>query len=237
LDVVNSDVTIRATGVDSSTVGRPTKGNWSWWLGIFVLVGDLDLSEQVLGFICDIPDLDTSVSGNGQPLVGGVESQSVDHRFTLVFHVWLSQVMVVPHLDDLVFTTGGDVETVLGDIKSIDVGIVGLDGSNLLEKSLPDFKSTVPTSGGVVLGLLGLRESDLGNPVLVIVRWVWWGVGFHFAFSKSVPQVDGVVGTGREDLSVVSGERAGQNFLVVAIKPSIAFSGSQIPQSHGLIPR
>jgi len=118
------------------------------------------LGEQILRFICNIPDLDTGISGSGQPLVGSVEVNGIDDGFTLVLHVWLFKIMVLPHFDDLVLTTGGNVQTVSGDIQGIDIGIVSFDGGDVLEDTVPDFKSSVPTNGSIVLSLGGLGESD-----------------------------------------------------------------------------
>lgn len=167
----------------------------------------------------------------------GVETNVIDDRFTLVFSVDLFQIVEVPHFDDLVFTAGGDVQTISGDVKSIDVGIVGLDGSNHSEDTVPDFESAVPTDGSVVLGFVGLGESDFGDPVFVVVWGVWWVGGDHFAFSTGVPQVHGFVSTTGEDLSVISGESGGEDFFVVTDELVSAFSVSEIPKSHGLVPR
>jgi len=146
VNVVNSNKAVRATSIDSSTISRPTDAHWSWWFLLLIFILNFDLREQVLRISGNIENFDTSISGNSQPLVGCVEDKRVNDRFTFVFSIWLSQIMVIPHFDNLVFSTGGDVQTVSGNVKSIDVRFMSFDGSDVLEDTVPDFESTVPTN-------------------------------------------------------------------------------------------
>lgn len=97
---------------------------------------------------------------------------------------------------------------------------------------MPNLESTVPTSGGEegVLGNWGI--SDAGNPIRVVVGFVG-----ELAFSKGVPQLEGLISTSRDDLSVILREGNGVDFLGVTNKDLGGLSGSQVPKSDGLIPR
>merc|ERR1712124_148880 len=77
-DVVDSDQTITATNIDSLSVGRPVDAHASWGLLGIIFVGDGDLGEQVLVLICNVPDLDSSISSSSKPLEGGVELNGID---------------------------------------------------------------------------------------------------------------------------------------------------------------
>jgi len=75
IHVIDSDQTIRATSINSGTIGRPADGDWPWWLLLLVFGLDFDLSEQSLAVGGNIEDFDTGISGNSQPLVGCVETE------------------------------------------------------------------------------------------------------------------------------------------------------------------
>jgi len=97
---------------------------------------------------------------------------------------------------------------------------------------LPNLESTVPTDSGEV-GVLGNGGvSDTGNPVGVVVGFV--GV---LAISEGVPKLESLVSTSRDNLSVVKGERNRVDFLGVTNEDSGGLSGSQVPESEGLVPR
>lgn len=57
------------------------------------------------------------------------------------------------------------------------------------------------------------------------------------ALTNGVPDLDGLVSTGRNNLSVVVGERNRQNILGVTNKSLNGVTSLQVPQSEGLIPR
>lgn len=90
----------------------------------------------------------------------------------------------------------------------------------------------VPASGDND-GVLGVgAEADAGNPLGVAL--VGDGV---LAVTEGVPQLDGAVtGTGN-DLTVVGGERDGQNVVGVADKGAGGVTGGELPQAEGLVPR
>lgn len=75
------------------------------------------------------------------------------------------------------------------------------------------------------------RESNARNPVGVALV----GDG-EFAVSKSVPQLDGSIARARNDLSVVCGERNGEDIVGVADKGAGGVASRELPQSESLVP-
>jgi len=59
----------------------------------------------------------------------------------------------------------------------------------------------------------------------------------EFVFSQSVPELDGLIGTSGDNLSVIRGERDGENFLGVSDESLDGLSGTEIPKSDGFVPR
>jgi hypothetical protein len=90
----------------------------------------------------------------------------------------------------------------------------------------------VGVGGGLLLVLGGGVESDGGNPVLMAL--VGDGV---LALADGVPDLDGSVSAGRDNLSVVGRERDGKNVTSVADKSVLGDTGLQVPDSESLIPR
>lgn len=74
-------------------------------------------------------------------------------------------------------------------------------------------------------------ESDARHPLGV--AFVGDGV---LAVTKSVPQLDGSVARAGDDLSVVGGERDGENVVGVADKTTGGVAGGELPQTQGLVP-
>lgn len=90
----------------------------------------------------------------------------------------------------------------------------------------------VPASGDND-GVLGVgAEANAGNPLSVALV----GDG-ELAVTEGVPQLDGAVtGTG-DDLTVVGGERDGQNIVGVADESAGGVTGGELPEAERLIPR
>lgn len=181
------DGTIRATAIDLLSISGPGKTGNSWASLLILIFLHRNLSKEGLLISGKIPNLDAIVGGSGQPLVLGVESEGVDLRLAFELRLWLLKISIVPKFDDLIFSTGGNNHTVLRNVKSIDVSIMSLDGGNNSEQAGPDFESPVPTGGGKILGLVSMRESDLGDPVLVVMVLMRRLGGGDLALSQSVP--------------------------------------------------
>lgn len=130
-DGVDSDDSIGASNIESSRVGAPGDGSGlgdqgGSFLSFFSGLG-VDLTELLLVFLGQIPDLDGVVASGGDPLEVGVESQSVDVTVGLESESGLGHVGEVPDLDFLVFSSGGDVLAVLGEGKGVDGVLMGSD--------------------------------------------------------------------------------------------------------------
>jgi hypothetical protein len=88
-------------------------------------------------------------------------------------------------------------------------------------------------AGGDNDGVLGVgAESHAGNPLSVALL----GDG-ELAVTEGVPQLDGSVAGSRDDLTVVGGERDGQNVVGVADEASGGGTSGELPQAEGLVPR
>ena len=90
----------------------------------------------------------------------------------------------------------------------------------------------VPASGDDD-GVLGVgAEANAGNPLGVALV----GDG-ELAVTEGVPQLDGAVARTGDDLSVVGGERDGQDIVGVANKSTGGGASGELPQTKGLVPR
>ena len=56
------------------------------------------------------------------------------------------------------------------------------------------------------------------------------------ALGQGVPQLDGLVPRGGDDLPVVGGEGHGQHVFGVVLEPAGGLAGGQVPQPQGLVP-
>jgi hypothetical protein len=191
-----------------------------------------ELGNRIIGVTVQVEDVDTVFTGSSNPLLDGVEGNLVDGGTSVEASVFFVQVIEVPDLEGVFFTTGGDVGTEGSNGEGVNVFVVGLEGVLDEEVGLPDLESTVPTNSGEV-GVLGNGGvSDAGNPIGVVVGFV--GV---LAISEGVPELESSVSTSGDDLSVIKGEGNRVDFLGVANEDSGGLTGSQIPKSEGLVPR
>jgi hypothetical protein len=76
------------------------------------------------------------------------------------------------------------------------------------------------------------RESNARDPLGVTILG-----NVELAFTQGVPQLDGSVSRGGNDLSVVGREGNGQDVTGVSDESSGGLSGVQVPQSQSLVPR
>jgi len=128
---------------------------------------------------------------------------------------FLGKVSEIPDLDAVLLASGGDVGTHWSNGEGVDVGFVGLEAVLDEEVGVPDLKSAVPASGGEEWSLLDWGVSDGADPVGVAVL-----LEGELALSNGVPELDGLVSTGGDDLSVVVREAAGEDFLGVSDEES-----------------
>jgi hypothetical protein len=238
VNVVNSDDVIGEGSIELSTVGGPGEGGGGIDIGSVLgglILGSLfndELGNRIIGITVQIEDVDTVFTGGSNPLLDGVEGNLVDGGTSVEGSVFFRKVVKVPDLEGVFLTTGSDVGTERSNGEGVNVFVVGLEGVLDEEVRLPDLESTIPTDGGEV-GVLGDGAvSDAGNPIGVIVGFV--GV---LAISEGVPELESSVSTSGDNLSVIKGEGNGVDFLRVTNEDSGGLTGSQIPESEGLVPR
>jgi len=96
----------------------------------------------------------------------------------------------------------------------------------------PDLHEFVPSTRDDDRVRVAGREFDAAWPEGVVL----FGDG-ELAFSQGVPQADGPVPRGRNDLSVVGGEGDAEDFFRVTLESSGGGPRLEIPQTEGVIPR
>jgi len=192
---------------------------------IGVQLGDLFLAFE-------IPDLNAIRSGSAQPVAIGGVSQSMDDASSIksVQRLVLDQV---PQIGNLVTTTRGTEGAVGRDGDGVQITLMSFQILDQLAVSqAPDLNKFVPSArdddGVVVAG----REFDAAGPEGVVPL----GDG-ELALSEGVPQADGSVPRGRNDLSVVGGESDAEDLFGVALEAASGGSGLEIPQAEVVVPR
>ena len=75
------------------------------------------------------------------------------------------------------------------------------------------------------------READARDPFGVTLI-----LDLEFAFTKSVPELDGLVTRARDDLSVVGREGDGENILGVTDETTSGEASVEVPKTKSLVP-
>lgn len=180
----------------------------------------------------EVEDLDGGSGSSTEPVSVGGEDESVDN-VSGVERVEVLALVEVPEHGDTVLTTGGSEGTVGRDGEGVKVtGVTVVGGLQLAVGELPDLNGLVPTSRDDD-GEGGVRgESNAGDPLGVAVL-----DNVKLALSKGVPELDGSVSGGRNNLTVVSRERDGENVASVADKLLGRQTSVKVPQPKGVVPR
>lgn len=149
-----------------------------------------------------------------------------------------SKIGDIPDMEALVSSSGGKIFGVGGDGDGVHTSVMGFEGGSDLEVGVPDLKSSIPTDRGEVrfkgdlaLSLEQWGISNTRNPFGVVT-----GFTGEFTVSKGVPQFDGFISSGGDDLSVIGGETTGEDFFGVSDESFGGESGSEVPESEGLVP-
>jgi len=236
-DLVDVHVAVGGANEEGFTVSRPGDRHGPWELlagrveiGTFIERRTLLIIED--GLVLEIPQLDTSVGGGDEPVVLRREAQGVD-RCAGIEGVEMLAFGNIPEHDGAVLTTRGAEGTVRRDGNGVDRGVVTDElGAELHSRNVPNHNSLVPTARDEKWGLGGWREAHTGNPIGVLI----FGKGV-LALTKSVPQLDGLVTGGRNDLTIVLRESDGEDILLVAVEDTNGVASVEIPQTEGLVPR
>lgn len=236
LEFPNANNVVSVTSVQSQTVGRPAERSALRWSGVFAVVfaGDLDLELFDQGLLFEIPDLDGGSAGGAEPVSVWREDKSGDFIATVQAVQWvLGGVTEVPKFGLTVLASGGGEGSVRGDSHGVDVtGVAAEFGLELEVGQVPDFDSFVPTAGDDHWIGSGRAEFDIGDPFRVGV--------FTFLrpleLAEGVPKLDGLIATGRNDLTVVGGERNGKHVVFVTDEAGAGGTLFEVPQAEGVVP-
>lgn len=138
----------------------------------------------------------------------------------------------IPEHGESVLASRSAERTIGRDSDGVDVsGVSDVVGAELAVGEVPDLHELVPSSGdddGV--GSVG-GEANAGDPLGVAL--ISDGV---FAFSEGVPELDGLVAGGGDDLPVVSGEGNAQDIPSVSDEAAGGDSAVEVPKAEGLVP-
>jgi len=152
---------------------------------------------------------------------------------TSIQRIEMLSFVQVPESGSSVLTTRSAQRSIRRYSDSVNVSSVANQvGSQLAVGKVPNFDEFVPSSrynDGV--GSVG-GKSHARYPLSVSIL-----VDGILALTQSVPQLDGLVSSSRDNLSVISGESNAQNILGVSNESSGGDSSVEIPQSEGSIPR
>jgi len=150
VDVVNSDGVVGEGSEELVAVVGPgqssAREDISSKLGfllLLILFND-DLGDGIIGIVVQIENRNTIFASSGDPLSGGVEGNLGDGGTSVEGSAFLLEVVQVPELDGVFFTTGGNVVASGSNSQGVDVFVVGLEGVLDQEVRVPDLQSSVP---------------------------------------------------------------------------------------------
>lgn len=174
----------------------------------------LEVLHDELGL--EVPDLDGVLCRGAEPVAVGREAEGVDDGagVELVQHLPLGEI---PEQGGSVLPTGGTQGAVWAHGDGVDVAVVALElGAQLAVREVPDLDAAIPRAGddGGGHGVGG--ESDAGDPPGVALAGAMVAADGVLALAEGVPQLDGAVAGGGDDLAVVDGEGDGEDVLGVA---------------------
>ncbi len=228
-NLVDIDISVGRSSEEDVAISGPRErsdpgelGNVLAWLG--------DAVDDSLGL--EVPDLNAVIGGSAEPVVLGRERQGVDGG-SGGQRVQVLAFVDVPEHSSSVLATRGDEGSIRGDGQGVDDTVVTNEvSSKLAVGQIPDLDDLVPTSRNNQRLLGGRRETNAGDPVVMLV--LLDGV---LALTQGVPELDGLVTTGRDDLSVVSRETDREDIALVGDEGSDRLTLIQVPESQSLIPR
>jgi len=215
VEFVDSDVVVGPTCVEDGAVLGPCEGGATkeslGFEGNVVGVdvwNFLDFLDQLL--VGQVEHSDSLVGSNDQPVQLLGEEDNVDWWLA----VDLSQVgtsLEVPAHDGSVTGAWGEILGVLDHVDGVDLGLVSRESVQELHvKIVPHLDGLVPWGSHNECWWFLVEELNAGNSISVLVL-----VDGVFAFTLGVPDLDLVVKTTGDDLSVVLTDADGENILGV----------------------
>jgi len=240
-DGVNTDKTIRIPSKQNRSIGRPRQTSTVWRRPPLTDLIEMLRSQTIYDNLAlEIPNLDLLLGGGTQPVPVWGETKVVDDTAGLEGIKALALVEVPQH-GDAVLTAGGTEGTVRGYADGVEVsGVTDEVVSERAGASHPDLDETVPSTTDDEGDLHGRAEINTGDPFRVAVTGtaVLLLVGHgELVLSQRVPELDGLVAGGGNDLSVVEGKGDGEDVFLVADEPASGLAGVDLPETECGVPR
>jgi len=188
-----------------------------------------DVLEELGGG--EVEDLDTLLSSDDEPVELLGEEDAVNGRLT----VRLGEVLAlneIPDDDGSITGAGGEVGGSVNHIKSVDLSLVSGESVHEVHvQVIPNLDGLIPRGGNADSGLGSVVELDAGDGISMDVL-----VNGMLALGSSVPDLDLVVESTSDDLSVIVGDGNGKNILGVTNKLGDSSAGGDVPESDGTVP-
>lgn len=186
-NLVDIDISVGRSSEEDVAISGPRErsdpgelGNVLAWLG--------DAVDDSLGL--EVPDLNAVIGGSAEPVVLGRERQGVDGG-SGGQRVQVLAFVDVPEHSSSVLTTRSNQRTVWGNGQGVnDTSVTNQVGPELAVSQVPYLDDLVPTSRNNQGLLSGRRESNAGNPVVMLIL-----LNGVLALTESVPELDGSVTT------------------------------------------
>jgi len=247
LDLVNTDVVVGETSIEL-VIGlvpceRGATNVFGLGGGLLVLgggLGGVDLVGEHGGLLNlldvagrgEVEHLDTIFSSDDDPVEFLGEKHAVDGGVILVGGEPFA-LNKVPDHDLTVVGAGCQVGRVVDHIDGVDLSLVANAGVHEFHVGVvPNLDGLIPRSGNADRGFMGVVEAyardGIGMGVLV---------NGMLALGLDVPDLDLVITSSGEDLSVISGKSNGKDILGVSNELVHGLAGLDVPETDGTIPR
>lgn len=167
------------------------------------LLVNLQIGNRTLGAAHEIPDLDSFIGGNCDPLSLGVEDQLVDLTVTLEFHSAFIHLSHIIDSHQFASSSSGQILSIGRNRNTVHIVFEVFVARSDLEVGVPDFDSSIPADSAEVgfMVLKHRRVSNTAHPVLMVGI-----ITSELVFSSGVPQFDSLISSSRNDLSVIRRE-------------------------------
>jgi len=233
LEAPNTNGVVGVTSEEGVAIGAPSQrdGFRFAFLGVSEEPGDAGVQFGDLMLALKIPNLDAIRSGGAQPVAIRGESQGMDDASS-VEGVQLLVLNQVPQVGGLVATSRGAEGTVRRDSDGIEITLMtGQVFNQFAVSQTPHFDELVESARDNDRVSVAGREFDAAGPEgVVLLR------DGELAFTQGVPQADGSVSGGRNDLTIVGGEGDAEDFFGVSHEATSSGSRLKVPQSEGVVP-
>jgi len=228
-DLVHVHVSVSGTSEQGVAIGAPSQAD-APRDAVLRWVGGAQLIQDVL--VLQVPDLDGGICCCDEPVILWAEGHAVDGA-ARIQRVKVLTVVDIPKHRSAVLATRCAQGAIWRNSASIDDASVSHQvGAQLAVAQVPYFDQLVPTCRHDERHLGGWREDNGADPISVHV----FNDGV-LALRKSVPKLDRLVATARDNLTIVTRKRNAVDILAVTLERANASASVQVPETHGLVPR